>query len=207
MNFENLIYSIPVILFAVTFHEFAHGYVAWYFGDPTARNEGRLTLNPLKHLDVLGTLTLVITQMIGWAKPVPVNPRYFRNPRRDMVYVALAGPASNILLAIVSVLIFHAMKGMSFQSETALSIASTVFTMVQISVLVNVALAVFNMIPLLPLDGGRILYGMLPPRQAYEFGKIEPYGFFIILALVFLGLTQQVIRPIINTILTLFGVY
>lgn len=114
---QRLIIALPVLLIAITFHELAHGYVAYRLGDPTAKNQGRLTLNPIKHLDALGTLTLIVTQIIGWAKPVPVDYRYFANPKRDMMWVALAGPAANFTLACVFAVIFHAMKDMQVSAD------------------------------------------------------------------------------------------
>lgn len=202
---QRLIIALPVLLIAITFHELAHGYVAYRLGDPTAKNQGRLTLNPIKHLDALGTLTLIVTQIIGWAKPVPVDYRYFANPKRDMMWVALAGPAANFTLACVFAVIFHAMKDMQVSAD-AMVYVYPIFLMVQMGVIINLALGIFNLIPIPPLDGGRILVSLLPDRQAYQVARIEPYGFFIILALLFFGGTQKVIWPLIQTFRLLLGV-
>ncbi|ADU65936.1 peptidase M50 [Desulfurispirillum indicum S5] len=202
---QRLIIALPVLLIAITFHELAHGYVAYRLGDPTAKNQGRLTLNPIKHLDALGTLTLIVTQIIGWAKPVPVDYRYFANPKRDMMWVALAGPAANFTLACVFAVIFHAMKDMQVSAD-AMVYVHPIFLMVQMGVIINLALGIFNLIPIPPLDGGRILVSLLPDRQAYQVARIEPYGFFIILALLFFGGTQKVIWPLIQTFRLLLGV-
>jgi Zn-dependent protease len=173
-------------LFAITCHEVSHGYVAWHFGDPTARMLGRLTLNPLKHLDPIGTLMIFIIH-IGWAKPVPVVFENLRNPKRDMIWVAAAGPITNILLAAFSAGLLRAV--MFFGKPVSMSpltfIIDPLVKMLAFSVLINLVLAIFNMIPLPPLDGGRVLVGLLPHRQAAVLARIEPYGFFIIIAMVF----------------------
>ncbi len=198
------IMAIPILL-AVTFHELAHGYVADRLGDPTARLAGRLTLNPLKHLDPIGTLVFLITRMIGWAKPVPVNPWNFRNPVKDMALVAAAGPMTNILIAIVSAVLYRLMVPMigSGVGEAGDRILIPVFLMVKMSVAINVGLAIFNAIPIPPLDGGRILVGILPREQAEAIGKLEPYGFIILLILIFTGVTDFLIIPVIRLIIGL----
>ncbi len=154
---------VPV-LFSITFHEVSHGYVAYRLGDPTAKNAGRLTLNPIKHIDIVGLLVLMITRMIGWAKPVPVDYRYFKNPKKDMMWVSLAGPASNLGLAVVFAVIYKAFGGMLMTSYLyPLSL------MIQIMIKINVGLAIFNLIPIPPLDGSHILEGLLPPDLAREY--------------------------------------
>jgi Zn-dependent protease len=187
---------LPAILAALTFHEYAHGWVADKRGDPTARLSGRLTWNPLAHLDPVGTLALIFTP-VGWAKPVPVNFNNLRHPRRDMVLVAAAGPGANLILASVCAWLLRQFDGAETMSESAwgLSWLTPVHLMLYKSVVINVALAVFNLIPLLPLDGGRVMAGLLPPRQAASYGRLERYGFIILLVLMFSGAVERLIWP------------
>jgi len=200
MNFDitafiqQLIIQAPPFLFALTVHELAHGYVAYRLGDPTAKNEGRLTLNPLKHLDPLGVLAFIIMK-IGWAKPVPVNPRYFKNPRKDMLLVALAGPGSNILLAIASAALAHLMVALPF---LPFFILQPLVAMLAASVWINIMLAVFNCIPIPPLDGSKVLMSLLPPATAYGYAKLEPFGFLLLLGLFYTGIIGWIIMPIIR---------
>ncbi len=195
-----LIIMAPPILLALTVHEFAHGYVAFRLGDPTAKAMGRLTLNPLKHLDPLGTLAFFIIK-IGWAKPVPVNPAYFRNPRKDMLWVALAGPAVNLVLAVISAL---AVKVVWFiaanipYSQMAEAILVPLNQVLMASVWINLVLCIFNFLPIPPLDGSRILAGILPPHLARSYASVERYGFIIILILAFSGLLSKMIIPVIS---------
>ena len=191
---RQLIIQVPPLLFALTVHEFAHGYVAWRLGDPTARNVGRLTLNPLKHLDPLGVLAFIIMK-IGWAKPVPVDPRYFRSPQRDMLLVALAGPGSNVILAIASAALAHLFVALHFLPFFFLQ---PLVAMLAASVWINIMLAVFNCIPIPPLDGSKVLMGLLPPNAARAYARLEPFGFFILLALFYPGAISWVIMPIIR---------
>ncbi|NLG19778.1 MAG: site-2 protease family protein, partial [Fibrobacter sp.] len=139
---QQIILLIVPVLFSITVHEVCHGYAAYRLGDPTAMNAGRLTLNPIKHIDIVGLLVLLITRMIGWAKPVPVDPRYFRNPRKDMMWVSLAGPASNIGLAVIFAVVYKAFGGM-----LAASYLFPLSFMIEIMIMINVGLAVFNLIP------------------------------------------------------------
>lgn len=175
-------------LFAITCHEVSHGYVADKLGDSTARDMGRLTLNPLKHLDPIGTLMVFILK-IGWAKPVPVNVNNLRNPKRDMIWVAIAGPITNLALAAVSALglrgLVSVTNNFNIAPETA-HFLEPVFLMLAFSIYINLLLAIFNLIPLPPLDGGRVLTGLLPYRTAIAFSRIEPYGMIIIIALILL---------------------
>ncbi len=174
-------------LMAITCHEVSHGFVAKIFGDTTASRMGRLTLNPLKHLDIIGTLMVFIIG-IGWAKPVPVNFNNLRNPKRDMIWVAAAGPVTNFCLAVFSALMMRlillASAGIS-GGPPAMFIQPVVL-MLAFSVYINLLLAIFNLIPVPPLDGGRVAVGLLPYRQAMLYSRIEPFGMIIIIALIFL---------------------
>lgn len=178
----------PPILLALTVHEASHGLVAWWRGDPTARLAGRLTLNPLRHLDPVGTLVFFISAMagagFGWAKPVPVNLANLRNPRRDVIWVSAAGPAANILAAIVLALLLNSLLSLGAAREEHWWLP--LLQMLNLGVQVNVVLACFNLIPLPPLDGSGILSGFLPPRAAARYQSLGRYGFFILLALLFL---------------------
>ena len=196
--------ALPLLL-ALTLHELAHGWVAEKLGDGTARDAGRLTMNPLKHLDLMGTLVFVVTQLVGWAKPVPVDPRNFRNPKKDMAIVAAAGPLVNIIIAIVSAILLRLQEPavgliLNYQFNDLLYVVLPVFYMINISVRINVALAIFNIIPIPPLDGGRVLAGVLSHEQVIKFSKIEPYGFIIIVVLLMSGIIGKAIFPIIMTI-------
>ncbi|AVO40257.1 site-2 protease family protein [Simplicispira suum] len=192
MNFSNilqtvLIYALPV-LFAITVHEAAHGYVARHFGDPTAARLGRVTLNPFKHIDPVGTILMPLILyfatsgafLFGYAKPVPVNFGALRNPKRDMVWVALAGPASNFVQAIAWALLMVALVATGVEERFFLEMARA-------GVLVNLVMWAFNLFPLPPLDGGRVLVGLLPWKQAQLVSRVEPWGFFIVMALVLAG--------------------
>jgi len=191
MQFDMLLYTastwvLPVVL-AVTLHEAAHGFVAYYFGDDTAWRQGRVSLNPLKHVDPFGTILMPAILLLlhapflfGYAKPVPVNFRALRNPRRDMVLVAVAGPATNIALATLAALLFHIV---SYSPPAA---ASWIAQNLKNALIINVVLAVFNMLPLPPLDGGRVAVGLLPNALAEPLARLEPYGIMILLAVLLL---------------------
>jgi Zn-dependent protease len=208
---QTIAISLPPLLLALTLHELAHGYVALRFGDETPRWAGRLTLNPIKHMDPLGTFFILfgmITRapVIGWAKPVPVNPHNLRHPHTDMIWVALAGPAMNLALATLSALALRWFPSPQWWAESplAIGIAVPVFRMLQASLLINVGLAIFNLIPIPPLDGSRVLSGLLPRRHAVTFSQLEPYGFIILLVLFMSGAIQQVIYPVIRETLRFF---
>ena len=195
-----LIILAPPLLFALTFHEFAHGFVAYRLGDPTARDAGRLTLNPLKHLDPLGTIAFFFIK-IGWAKPVPVNPRYFQDPKQDMLWVALAGPLTNLAVAVVSAVLTKGiwlLANVLPYSAAAEAILVPLNSMLIASVWINLVLCIFNFLPIPPLDGSRILMGLLPNNLALSYMKIERFGFIIILVLAFSGVLSKVIVPIIS---------
>lgn len=195
-----LIILAPPLLLALTFHEFAHGYVAYRLGDPTAQSAGRLTLNPLKHLDPIGTIAFFFIKF-GWAKPVPVNPTYFRNPKKDMLWVALAGPATNLILAIISAMLAKGIWLLAtvLPYSTALEAFLVPLNgMLIASVWINLVLCIFNFLPIPPLDGSRILMGLLPNKAAMSYMQVERYGFVIILVLAFSGILSKVIMPIIS---------
>ncbi len=194
-----LIFALPV-LFSITIHEAAHGYVARYFGDNTAYAMGRVTLNPIPHIDPIGTIAMPVLLyfatsgafLFGYAKPVPVDFGRLRHPKRDMVWVALAGPASNFVQAILWALLFTVLVGMGLNERFFLEMAKA-------GVLVNLVMWAFNLFPLPPLDGGRILAGLLPARAAWTFSRIEPWGFFIVMGLVIAGIVGSFwLRPLIS---------
>ena len=187
-----LIYALPVI-FAITVHEAAHGYVARHFGDNTAEVMGRVTLNPMKHIDPIGTILMPLMLyfatsgafLFGYAKPVPVNFGRLRHPKRDMIWVALAGPVSNFIQAILWALLFVVLVAAGFDNENFF------IQMARGGILVNLVMWAFNLFPLPPLDGGRVLAGLLPSGPAQNFlARIEPYGFFIVMALVIAGVVS-----------------
>jgi len=191
---QQIVILAPPLLFALTFHELAHGYVAWSLGDPTAKNAGRLTMNPLKHLDPLGVIAFIIMK-IGWAKPVPINPVYFRDPRKGMLLVALAGPGANLLLAIISAVL---LKILLLVQVLPMFILKPVANMLVASVWINIMLAVFNCLPIPPLDGSKVLMGVLPRDMARSYEKLEPFGFILLLFLFYIGLLSKVLMPIIS---------
>lgn len=199
-----VIYALPVI-FAITVHEAAHGYAARYFGDMTAFNAGRITLNPVKHIDPFGTILLpALTVMLGgilfgWAKPVPVDFRRLRNPKKDMLWVAAAGPASNFLMAIFWALV------MKFSVNAPEAFVLPMTLMAKAGVSINIVLMVLNLLPLPPLDGGRIAVSLLPMRLARPFAQIERYGFIILIVLLFSGVLSRILDPLINLVYALIS--
>ena len=205
MQIDQLIQTIALaaipVLFAITLHEAAHGYVARHFGDMTAYQQGRISLNPIRHIDPVGTVLLPLLTLwmggilFGWAKPVPVNFAALRNPKKDMLWVALAGPASNLLMAFGWALI--AKIALAFPDSYY---AAPMVGMAKIGININVVLMVLNLLPLPPLDGGRIAISMLPHRQAYQLARIEPYGMFILIFLAITPILWWVLRPFMDIV-------
>ncbi len=192
-NIESLIISIPAVLLALSFHEFAHGYVAYRLGDPTPKIQGRLTLNPLAHLDLLGTLMMFIARF-GWAKPVQVNPLNFKGDRmRGMMLVSLAGPLSNILIAFIGLLLYNLLGVYAYDFIIRhYRIELFLITLIYL----NVYLSIFNLIPLPPLDGSKILLGILPRRYYKSYFNLERYAPIILILLILTGITSRVLAPI-----------
>jgi len=203
MNLDQLIQTIALaaipVLFAITLHEAAHGYVARHFGDMTAYQQGRISLNPVRHIDPVGTILLPLLTLwmggilFGWAKPVPVNFGNLRSPKKDMLWVALAGPASNIVMTL----------GWALFAKIALAFPENYYSaplleMAMIGIKINVVLAALNLLPLPPLDGGRIAISMLPHRQAYQLSRIEPYGMFILIFLAVTPVLWWILSPLMN---------
>ena len=197
---SEIIIIAPPLLLALTVHEFAHGWVAYRLGDPTAKLAGRLTLTPLRHLDPIGTIAFFLIK-IGWAKPVPVNAAYFKNPRKDMLWVALAGPMTNLAMAVISA-VATKVVWLLMEILPASSVVNALFVpfnaMLIASVWINLVLCILNFLPIPPLDGSRILSGILPPDLARSFAGVERYGFILILVLAFSGILAKVILPIIH---------
>lgn len=195
---QGLAIQVPVFLLALTIHEFAHGWVANRLGDPTARLQGRLTLNPLAHLDPIGTLAIFLIHF-GWAKPVPVDYRYLKRPRRDMMLIAAAGPVSNLITGAACAFCYRMIPWSAAGQELAWLILP-VRAMLRMGVWVNVILAVFNFLPIPPLDGSRVVSGLLPLRHALSYNRLEPYGFVIIFLLFFTGIMDPVFGPAVRTL-------
>lgn len=191
------IYALPIV-FAITLHEAAHAYAAKYFGDTTAYAQGRMSMNPIKHIDPVGTLLIPIVLyfvgspfLFGYAKPVPVNFNNLRNPKKQMAWVALAGPAANLVMALMWLLMAIFMSALHVNEVFF-------FKMAQAGILINLVIFAFNLFPIPPLDGGRILTSILPHRYAYKFAQLEPYGFFIVLALMFMHVLGYWMTPVMT---------
>lgn len=193
-----MVLIVLILLFSVILHEVAHGYTALRLGDPTARDAGRLSLNPLRHIDPLGTIFLPLLLLlagsrflVGWAKPVPVNPYLLRDPKRGMMLVGAAGPLANIALVLLSALALRTLPSL---------LPPLAVDLLYYSCSINIILALFNLVPVPPLDGSRVVAGILPPKARATYNGLARYGFFVILALLYLGLMNQVILPLYHVI-------
>ena len=210
MQIDQLIQTIALaaipVLFAITLHEAAHGYVARHFGDMTADQAGRISLNPLRHIDPFGTIILPLLTLwmggilFGWAKPVPVNFAALRHPKQDMLWVAIAGPASNLVMALGWALLYK--MGLMFPENY---FADPMLGMAMWGIKINVVLMVLNLLPLPPLDGGRVAVSLLPHRQAFQLAKIEPYGMFILIFLAITPVLSLILSPIIGLVFKLLS--
>lgn len=203
---QKIVISIIPVLFAITVHEVAHGWVANKLGDPTAKMLGRLTLNPLKHIDPIGTilvpgvLLLLGGFVFGWAKPVPITWQNLRHPRRDVALVSAAGPLANLVMALIWALLF---KFALTLNPVPTNFAFALLTMSQIGVIINIVLMVLNLIPIPPLDGSRVMSSFLPRRIAYQYDRIEPYGFFVLLLLLATGALSIIMGPFVTFFINL----
>lgn len=189
-NYIEFIFSAIVVLISLSAHELAHGYTAYKLGDPTAKYMGRLTLNPIKHIDPYGLVCMVLFR-IGWAKPVPINPRYFKKPKRDTAICAMAGPLTNLVIAFISTfvyaLLFKIFSGVEFTNEFLFNVVDNTCLFVYLFAIINVSLAVFNLLPIPPFDGSRIAFSLLPDNAYFKVMKYERTIYFVILGWLFLG--------------------
>jgi Zn-dependent protease len=222
MDISNIVRQLAIsalpVLIAITFHEVSHGFVANRLGDPTAKMMGRLTLNPIAHIDPVGTVLLPLMMIVltngqfvfGYAKPVPINPSNFKDPKRDMAISAAAGPVTNILLAILSMLILKFVvipSSVFFPGIITATVLKPLTLMLTSSIIFNVILAAFNLIPIPPLDGGRVLVGFLPHRQAVSYSRIEPFGFIIVIVLIYSGIADYFVMPLVRLFLALLQLF
>lgn len=211
---QKIVIMAPPLVFAIVLHEVAHGWVADKLGDNTARGLGRLTLNPISHIDLFGTIIMPLilffatngSMVFGYAKPVPINPYNFKNPKKDMALSSLAGPGANLVMAVSFAFILRVVlpvfKGF-IPSSVGEWLVLPITLMLGYGVIINIVLAILNLIPIPPLDGSRIMYWLLPDKQAATYYRLEPYGMIILMALLMFGVLGKIIRPIIQPILSL----
>lgn len=204
-----IVVQFAVIMFALSVHESAHAWMADRFGDPTARYQGRISLNPIVHIDLFGSiifpllLALIGAPVFGWAKPVQVNPNNLRNPRKDHMWISAAGPVSNIITGIIGVIIFMLIKKSGLILEFSGKAVEMILMVFLFLIIINIYLAIFNFIPIPPLDGSWILEGMLSGRALYQYRKVKPYGFIILLLIIYTGILGYIANPIISFVLNI----
>jgi Zn-dependent protease len=200
--------QFAVVLFAISIHEAAHGWMANFFGDPTAKLQGRITLNPIAHIDLVGTIIFPLlliamgAPVFGWAKPVMVNPYNLRNPKRDHMYIAAAGPGANIIASVVTIIIFIVLKRLNIISLMNPGIIALILFYL---IVINVFLAIFNLIPIPPLDGSGIIEGLLKGQALESYQKIKPFGFIILIVIIYAGFLDILARPILNFIINILA--
>lgn len=205
-----LILVIPILLLSLSIHEFSHGLASYKKGDPTPKMQGRLTLNPLSHLDPMGAMVLLLTRRFGWAKPVPINPHYYSEPRKDLMLVSVAGPASNFVLAVIFALFLN-LLGVFLSGPLAMrmytqpnSLIVVLVQFLQLGIIINVSLGIFNLLPVPPLDGSKILRGVLPPEADRYLDQLEgPMGMILLLILAFTGVLGAIIGPVVQMVMRL----
>jgi Zn-dependent protease len=204
-----IIIQFGVVLFAISIHESAHAWMADKFGDPTAKNQGRITLNPIAHIDLIGTiifpllLALAGAPVFGWAKPVMVNPYNLRDPKRANIFISAAGPGSNVISAFAGIVLFLILKNMGVFKGSAGSGIEILLYIFFFFIIINIYLAIFNLIPIPPLDGSGIIEGVLKGEALYNYQKIKPYGFIILLVIIYAGVLDVIANPIISFILNI----
>ncbi len=204
-RFLNLILTLPAVLLAISVHETAHGYAAYKMGDPTAKYSGRLSLNPLAHFDLIGFLCMLFFHF-GWAKPVPINPDNFKDRKKGVILVSLAGPVSNLAMAIISAVILGIVGQFTgfaalFSNVTSLKGLNVLIVMLYYCIIINVGLMIFNLIPIPPLDGSRVLTEFLPGRIKYKFYRYERYSFLVLLLIIYTGILDPILNFFTNLIL------
>ena len=209
-NIVNIIIQFAVVLFAISIHESSHAWMADKFGDPTARNQGRITLNPIAHIDPIGTiifpliLAIMGAPVFGWAKPVMVNPYNLRDPRRANIFISAAGPISNLTCAAGGIVLFLILRNLGlFTGSAQGNLMGLIYIFFLYLIIINIFLAIFNLIPIPPLDGSGILEGMLKGEALYNYQKIKPYGFIILILIIYVGALDFIANPIISFVLSI----